>query len=306
MRPNLRAYPRVLLFTAVKTLARRLGGGAFAHSRGGQLLRRFAFSITRPVSASIDGHTIYLDANDTLELGTLRPFEPLETALFKRAVMPGSVVVDLGANIGYYTLLAARGAGASGRVFAFEPAPDNLRLLRRNLAVNGYSNVTVVPKAVAAESGRARLYLSERNLGDHRIYDSQDGRPSVDVPQVSLDEFFGEAGGAVDVVKMDIQGAEPGALRGMRAVLERSRELVLFTEVWPHGMTRFGGDPRAFLEELAAQGFRGFDVSEAKGRVRRVELAKMSLAEFGPEDYTTLMCVRGAVRGWEPGLVQGY
>src|SRR5262249_36182110 len=146
-------------------------------------------------------------------------YEPFETGLLQNQLRPGDVVVDVGANIGYYTLLFARCVGPRGRVFAFEPDQTNFDLLRRNVERNGYTNVTLVRKAVAAQSGKLRLYLCEDNKGDHRTYDSHDGRPSLEIDAVSLDDYFAGERGSIALIKMDIQGAEEGALRGMRRLL---------------------------------------------------------------------------------------
>lgn len=88
----------------------------------------------------------------------LNDFEPEVTEVFLSHVMPGDVVLDIGAHIGYYTVLAARSVGNEGRVIAFEPDPQNYSLLVKNVAKNGYRNVTAVQKAVSWNSGYAQLY----------------------------------------------------------------------------------------------------------------------------------------------------
>ena len=99
-------------------------------------------------------------------------WEPYETSLVMDLLHPGAVFVDVGANIGYFTVLAATTAG---KVFAFEPDPENFRLLEANLALNALQRkVTAVPAALAEEDGEGQLYLSEDNLGDHQIYAAGD------------------------------------------------------------------------------------------------------------------------------------
>src|SRR5919109_3585908 len=92
-----------------------------------------------------------------IELGAL---EPHEVSLFTDAVAQGAVVLDVGANIGWYTLLAARAAGPSGHVYSFEPDPRTLPSLEQNVRANGFSNVSVIPKAASDASRRQTLYLS--------------------------------------------------------------------------------------------------------------------------------------------------
>src|SRR5207253_6545315 len=112
-------------------------------------------------------------------------WEPLETYLVERRVREGDVVLDIGANIGYYTLVFAELVGDSGRVFAFEPEPANFALLSENTGLNGRANVTLVNAAVADAGGRLPLYLAGENKGDHRLFDSPgESRDSVAVEVV--------------------------------------------------------------------------------------------------------------------------
>ena len=86
--------------------------------------------------------------------------EKYETELFKKMVQDGMVVVDIGANIGYYTLIAAKLVGNKGIVYAFEPEPSNYELLCQNIAINGYTNVVPIEKAVSKTSGKTKLYVN--------------------------------------------------------------------------------------------------------------------------------------------------
>ena len=204
-----------------------------------------------------DGHLLYVEPHDRAVGARLRRrgvWAAAETALCKREITPGMRVLDVGANIGYFTLLFARSVGPTGHVYAFEPEPRNFELLQRNLARNGYTNVTALPKAVSRTSGSQRLYKSPDNLGDHRLAHGTAGRDSVDVSVIALDELLpGDA--RVDFIKLDIQGAECAAVQGARQLITRSAPLCLITEFWPAGMRAFGDDPEQYLQELSALGF---------------------------------------------------
>jgi FkbM family methyltransferase len=151
-------------------------------------------------------------------LGT---FERAEQDVFARTVRAGDVVYDLGANVGFYTLLAAKLVGPTGRVVAFEPVPRNLGYLRRHLALNRCENVTVVAAAVSDRPGRARF----RDGPAHTVGTlADDGEYDVDV--VALDGF---AGPPPRVIKIDVEGAEAGVLRGARRVLREVRPIVLLS-----------------------------------------------------------------------------
>ena len=116
-------------------------------------------------------------------------------------------------------------------------------MLKKNVEVNGYRNVVLIQKAVSNKSGKINLYLSDDNLADHRIYDSDDGRKSVEGESIKLDEYFKDNNQTIDFVKIDIQGAEWGAVHGMRKILERNKSVKIISEFWPFGLKIFGRLP---------------------------------------------------------------
>jgi FkbM family methyltransferase len=254
------------------------------------------FARLHPRVAQVQGHTMHLDAKDTLWLSRNGVHEPFETALVHKLVGTGQVALDIGANIGYYTLLLARQVGPEGRVVAFEPDPTNFGLLRRNVEANGYRNVDLVPKALASETRKLRLYLSDENKGDHRTFaTASEDRPSVEVQAVRLDEHFAGKAPRIDFIKMDIQGAEPDALRGMQATIAAQRSLTMMVEFWPHGLRAAGREPRELLDALADLGFR-LRVIDARREVVEPLDAEALLARLdrpGRFEDTNLLCERG-------------
>jgi len=217
--------------------------------------------------AWVGGHRMRVDPDDTVVSVRLREsgwFEPYETRLVQRLISPGDTVVDIGANIGYYTLQFARLVGNAGHVYAFEPDPRNFELLQENVWQNGYRNVTLVRAAVADRSGTARLFLNPDNRGDHRIYDGAADRQAIDVDAVALDDYFADHEGRFDLVKIDVQGAEAAVFGGMRGILAAGRVGRVLSEFWPRGLKIAGGDARDFLEQRLRQGFAIRVVDEAR------------------------------------------
>jgi len=236
-----------------------------------------------------------LDDKDSLDLLSNGCYEPFETKLIGACIKEGDVVVDVGANIGYYTLMFARSVGESGRVFAFEPDPVNFSLLERNVQRNGYRNVELIQKAVAAQTGTLRLYLSETNRGDHRVYDSDDRRASIEIEAVDLDSFFKGHDGRIDFIKMDIQGSEGGALRGMTDVLRNNAGVQLLTEYWPIGLHRFGLAADEFFRMLQRLDFKIYHVNEEAKRLEPADLRELTHSyTLENEHYTNLWCTRAA------------
>lgn len=161
-------------------------------------------------------------------LGT---YERHTQELFRKHVKPGSIVFDVGANVGFFTLLASRLAGSAGRVFAFDPLPRNLEFLREHVRLNDAVNVTVIPLAIAAGPGSARFFTGE-NPSQGLV--ASEGE--IEVSMDSLDRLFGS--GTVprpDFIKMDIEGGEDNALAGAAEVLRlRGLTLLLSTHGWEH------------------------------------------------------------------------
>jgi FkbM family methyltransferase len=174
--------------------------------------------------------------------------EPESTGAFWKAIAPGALVVDGGANMGGYSLLAARRAGRSGRVFAFEPDPRNFA--RLSARVRKLTNVQPVQKAIAAASGESLLFQDTFHAG-HTLVDGRVGGDGIAVEVTSLDEFV-RAGGlpGLDVVKLDIEGAELLAVDGMQQLLRGERRPVVLCEVHPP-IT-----PQEFIAKIGTFGYR--------------------------------------------------
>jgi FkbM family methyltransferase len=230
---------------------------------------------------------------------TVGTYEPLAVSVFSLLAAEGDCVVDVGAHIahiGYYTVIAAKTVGPQGRVIAIEPNPNNFSLLQRNIALNEFdARATAVPCAVSAEAGRSRLYLSDVNHGDHRLDMIEGGsRRSIEVPVERLDDVV-PPGARVAVVKMDIQGAELGALKGMQRVLAENPDLALLTEFWPNGMRGLGHEPVQLLDALQAYEFALFQIDESAQRL--VQVSDRELRKYCSfQHQLNLLAVRGQSR----------
>jgi len=252
----------------------------------------------KPSTVEVLGHTIQLDPNDSLLLSVNGVYEEKEARLFEQSIRPGDVVVDVGGHIGYYTLLAARAVGATGHVYTFEPERGNYALLATNVAANGYTaRVTTVNKAVMAENGELRIFVSPDNAGDHHVYAvGDDDRPSYAIEGVALDAYFADRPDrTVNVVKMDVQGAEPSALRGMRGLLDANENVLLFTELAPPSLRDAGSSPAEYVAALADAGFDLHVIDEEAGTVTLTSADDLArTGDFGREDFVNLVCSKGS------------
>jgi FkbM family methyltransferase len=195
--------------------------------------------------------TLWFDGADTQLTQWVRSQGVWEADVMKllaSKLRPGSVFVDVGAHVGFHTVLAAQLVGPTGKVFALEPAPWALELLRANLWRSGV-DVDVLPVAASDTAGRVRLVLDAGHRSGAHLSDSPEG---VEVDAVPLDAAL--PGIVVDVLKLDVEGAEPLVLRGARAMLERSPRLLAVVE-FRNEVHLSGESPAEVLAFYSSLGF---------------------------------------------------
>ncbi len=183
---------------------------------------------------------------------------------FLRMVRPGDTVCDLGAHLGVYALAAAAAVGPAGRVHAFEPNPRHAGLMMRSIAVNGFTERTQVHLAAVGEADGVATLLFETEWSGGGFLDAAhagaaprgDGRRAMTARLVALDSFFADPAVTLDVAKLDIEGMEGPALRGMKGLLERSPDARLMLEWAPQMMAGQGVPAADVAAMLAGMGFR--------------------------------------------------
>lgn len=187
-------------------------------------------------------------------------WEPAEAAFLSQVLRPGDTFVDVGANVGYFSVLGASLVGPSGSVVAVEPEDRNLALLKANLWRNKCSNAVILPLAAGREQGFVPLRLNEENRGDHRTglplapdrLAPEQLRPDRLVPVAALDDLL--CGRRVDCIKVDTQGSDHDVVAGFAKVIRASCATVM-CEFWPAGMEERGIDPLQIAEQYREAGF---------------------------------------------------
>ena len=244
-------------------------------------------ALKRGYCPDVFGHSMYTNPRDAgMLLGSLNGRDIAdfqgEIGFFVRNIRPGNRVLDLGANVGLFTLLFARCVGPSGMVYAFEPGPLSTALLTANVILNGYQNVIIERAAVTDRSGDVSLYVCSSGESDNRIagmgHEHLHGS-RVTVRGIALDDYFG-AGECVDVVKMDIQGAEQVALHGMEKLLSRSPNIQIVMEYMPASPAFCHTSPREFLAYIRSLGLNFYDLPEGGSEVSVTE--DELLSSIGP------------------------
>jgi FkbM family methyltransferase len=258
--PRLGARPR--LATGVLRLPRVVPAAAWR----AKLYRSVSWPLAKQMRASIEvdvvgGSKMLVRTDDSLGrvLAISGVWEPNVTSTFIRSLSPGDVCVDIGAHIGYYTLLASKLVGAKGHVYAFEPSPRSYAALRANLDRNDVENVTAINSAVGQTTGTAELYegpgtntggaTMQGVLADRRGLRKPvrvDVRPvTAEIPATDLYR--------IRVVKIDVEGAEVDVLRSLAPVLAEAPHLALFVELNPKWIA---GIPEYVADLCATYGFR--------------------------------------------------
>ncbi len=209
-----------------------------------------------------EGFRVHVDPTDYAVGHTLArtgSYEPEVTAALRTVLGPGATLVDIGANIGWFSLLGATLVGPTGKVIAIEPNPRNVALLRQSAQDNGLDNIEVLAVALSERPGAVAL---ETDGSNGRII-PVDGPPAAPVEaefvvaSYPLDEILASAGvGRVEVIKIDVEGAEPLVLRGATTTIASSRP-VLITEFFPLALDSSPwGSARGYLAALRALGYR--------------------------------------------------
>lgn len=171
-----------------------------------------------------------------------------EAVFFRRYLRPGDVVLDVGANVGLTTLVAARAVGEGGKVYAFEPHPAVFAFLKDNLALNGAANVVAENVALGDREGTVRI--SDMRSDDHNFVDSSGA--GIEVPQRRLDRLdTGER--RVSLLKIDVEGYERFVLEGAARTLERTD--CVFFESWDQHFARYGYRSTDLLRWLGDRGW---------------------------------------------------
>lgn len=184
-------------------------------------------------------------------------YEPETGLIFKQLIKPGMTVVDIGANVGYYTLLAAKLLDGKGKVYAFEPDPANYVLLKKNILSNKLEKLAEPFNLAVGSVEKKNNFFIGRSTGSSLFKVPDSSEETVSVELIPLDKFFRERNWpAVNLIKIDVEGAESFVLEGMTDLAERNNGLKLVIELNPSCLEPAGISPQQLLVALAGIGFK--------------------------------------------------
>ncbi len=254
------------------------------------LLMKFYFPYLAPVPPSKEvvvlssGIRMELELNEYVQsqLYLFGNFEPATVKVLKRLLKSGDTVLDIGANVGYIALEMAKSVGTSGKVFAFEPDTKNFALLKRNLELNPDCNIEPIALGVSETNTTLLLYKAnfDFNGGAHSTLPSEKHAADfIEIPTTTIDDFVQSHNiQKLNAIKIDIEGAEMSAFKGMRQTLSRFRPIVI-SELCAEHQERAGYTTQAVKEWMATNfQMQPFKISES-GTLQKVALEETHLAD---------------------------
>jgi len=178
-----------------------------------------------------------------------------------------------------------------GKIFCFEPAPTNYSFLQKNINANACKNIVAIQKAVSDKQGALELFMDEYVSGGHQIFYTGKKSKSVKVETISIDEFWENEIPQIDLLKIDIEGAEMLALSGMKKTLSTNSSIKFITEFYPTMIERCGFSPQQYLNELRSLGFSLSVIDEEKKKILKANDEEIfSAAKI--DGTTNLLCER--------------
>jgi FkbM family methyltransferase len=233
----------------------------------------------RVLLKTANGFKLYVDSRDI----SIAPhlildgvWEEWTEAVLRQLVGPGMTVVEVGANVGYFTLVMARAVGSTGRVISFECDPELAALARDNVEINGLHRVArIEERALGERDGRVTFYRTDRHRGGGSLiegleqipHNATDQRSAIEVEMTTLDAWTKDAGTPPDLLKLDAEGAEPAILRGAKALLDSARPLTVVMEFFPRFVREAGDDPAALLGFIESKRFALGVIDERRRKV---------------------------------------
>lgn len=239
---------RYRLLTLVRPIGRKIG-----HTLGWRRIR------------TKHGFRMNLNLQDWIpqDIFIMGEFEPATSAVAKQLLRKGDIVVDVGANIGYFSLLFSRCVGAEGRVYSFEPVPKLASALHKNADLNEFKQITLSNLALSDHDGHARFYVGpEDNSGLSSLRQPRGSSDTLDVKLARFDRVF-NLGEDIALVKIDVEGAELAVLRGMNEYLRNNHPHILI-EVTQRFLKEMGDSEQSLLEYMHNLGYNCYVIGDSQ------------------------------------------
>lgn len=206
--------------------------------------------------------------------------DAFEIELLKKHIKSGDTVLDIGANIGFYATILSDIVGEKGKIHCFEPDTTNFAHLKKTTA--SYKNIIINNKAVGPKTEKLKIYTSKELNVDHRTYKPEEYDQEIEIDAVSIDDYL--KGAKVDFIKMDIQGFEMEAMKGMKDTLKNNPKVKMISEFWPYGLRKAGSSLMDYFNLLTSLNFKIEILKENKLEILKPETVSQ-LEPLGEEHY---------------------
>lgn len=278
-----------LIFNIFKKVSTKLRGSGLGKFPFVMDFYKFIVSKTSPKRIEIDGIVYFLDNQDSLGLSVFGVNDETQTNLIKRTIKKDWNVIDVGAHIGYYSMLYAKLVGKKGRVFSFEPARDTFKLLTTNIAANNFTQVTAENYAVAEKNKKISFSVSSDPLTNKIVNQFTQGS-YYQIRAISLDDYFKSFKKPIHFVKIDVEGAEYSVLQGMKMIIRKNKNIKLLIEFCPQHLEEYNQSGKKLLDLLQKFGFIFYDVSDKSKNTTLV--SKSYLLKEYKKGITNILCVK--------------
>ena len=245
----------------IRLISRTLYGKGLGKSKFLMRIYKFItkFTTSRKL-VNIDGMTFDLNMGNrgldgtTREMVVNRSYEQMTTALLKEITKEGMVAIDIGANIGYFSVLLSKLVGDTGKVISIEPEGNNLKGLYKNIRLNNCNNVLVLEKAIGNRTGLVDFYVSKDESGEHSLFPDEKRNKIV----VYMDKLDNLIESKVDIIKTDTEGNEPDVLRGAERIIRSNQDIKLIVEMSYEALHKLNNSPDDIWGILKEYGFTKF------------------------------------------------
>jgi len=228
--------------------------------------------------------TMPLDSGPGIFLLFKGEYEPYQTLLFNENIKEGDIVFDVGAHVGYYSLISSKAVGNKGKVIACEPSSKNVKLLRKNVADNDLKNIYIIDKAVSSQTGSIKLYKSLSSSGENSIV-RKESYEVARVASTTIDNLSKKLNLTPALLKIDVEGAELEVLSGATTTLKSKKLNSIFVEV-----SNLDTLPKV-ISILEDNGYNLFILNEQRMKLESfvIEKVRKYLSKMG---YTTIYAQR--------------
>lgn len=241
--------------------------------------------------AIVQGNKMFLDEGDSLDLSIRGIYGELDTKIVKNEIKSGDIVIDVGANIGYYTLIFAKLVGDKGKVIAFEPEPKNFEILKKNIEINNLTNVVVEQKIISNINGKRKLFLADTGIVGHHTNPLKNSTNFIEIDSTTLDDYLAKdsLSDKINFIKIDVEGGELQVLEGSKKILEKNKDLKIFTEFNRENIKEYDSSPEKMLNLMVKNNFQFYVPNYKKNKLSLTnEEILLNSTEFLKENLNIL------------------